>query len=192
MKFNCPKCGKGIKVSDEKAGKKGKCPGCGEVLTIPTAEEIAQDSQKPDDRKPALDFNQIRQQLVPVVASLDRVSELSAKAQTVSEDLRLIESTLKEIRSQMESHLSSVISLLDSSGELVQGSPAQPKEAGIRMGPLTDEEMKKVAIQIANPKTGEYRCLSCRTVWQPQSRLLGSNPTDPWKCPNGCNSSVVL
>ncbi|KPJ57728.1 MAG: hypothetical protein AMS16_00925 [Planctomycetes bacterium DG_58] len=34
-------CGKVLKVPEEHAGKRGKCPGCGKVITIPTAESQA-------------------------------------------------------------------------------------------------------------------------------------------------------
>jgi WD40 repeat protein/tRNA A-37 threonylcarbamoyl transferase component Bud32 len=35
--FPCPGCGKGLKVKDELAGKKGKCPHCQQGVTIPTS-----------------------------------------------------------------------------------------------------------------------------------------------------------
>src|SRR6266849_5077715 len=35
LKFSCPHCRKGIRVKEELAGKKGKCPACHQVLTIP-------------------------------------------------------------------------------------------------------------------------------------------------------------
>ncbi|MCJ7771959.1 MAG: zinc-ribbon domain-containing protein [Desulfobacterales bacterium] len=35
MRFNCPKCGKTLKVADEMAGKRGRCPGCKTTVTIP-------------------------------------------------------------------------------------------------------------------------------------------------------------
>jgi len=35
IRFDCPSCGKTIKVKDEGAGRKGKCPGCGEAIQIP-------------------------------------------------------------------------------------------------------------------------------------------------------------
>jgi hypothetical protein len=41
-------CGKNLRVGDDKAGKKGKCPGCGRVLDIPgTAGGISAPSAKP-------------------------------------------------------------------------------------------------------------------------------------------------
>jgi len=33
--FPCPGCGKGLKVKDELAGKKGKCPHCQQPVTVP-------------------------------------------------------------------------------------------------------------------------------------------------------------
>ncbi len=37
MKFNCESCGKEIRVPHTYAGKKGRCPGCKVVLTVPAA-----------------------------------------------------------------------------------------------------------------------------------------------------------
>jgi hypothetical protein len=35
IKFNCPHCQKSLKVSTEVAGKRAKCPGCGQIVRIP-------------------------------------------------------------------------------------------------------------------------------------------------------------
>jgi hypothetical protein len=35
ISFACPACNKQLKVTDEPAGKKGKCPGCGQPVVIP-------------------------------------------------------------------------------------------------------------------------------------------------------------
>jgi hypothetical protein len=35
IEFNCPSCGYSIKAPDKGAGRKGKCPGCGGVVTVP-------------------------------------------------------------------------------------------------------------------------------------------------------------
>src|ERR1017187_9501304 len=35
LAFPCPSCQKKLQVSDEHAGKKVKCPGCGKVSTVP-------------------------------------------------------------------------------------------------------------------------------------------------------------
>src|SRR5262245_17075636 len=35
----CSECGKSLKAKDELAGKKVKCPGCGNVLAIPTPDD---------------------------------------------------------------------------------------------------------------------------------------------------------
>jgi uncharacterized Zn finger protein (UPF0148 family) len=39
MRFSCPSCGKVLNVKDEYAGKKARCPGCQEGLTVPFAPE---------------------------------------------------------------------------------------------------------------------------------------------------------
>lgn len=36
--FKCSECGKSFRVPDEAAGKRGKCPSCGTVLSIPAAD----------------------------------------------------------------------------------------------------------------------------------------------------------
>jgi hypothetical protein len=41
MRFDCPSCGRTLNVKDEYAGKKARCPGCKEVLTVPFAPEAA-------------------------------------------------------------------------------------------------------------------------------------------------------
>ena len=35
IEIKCSKCGKGFRVDDNKAGKKGKCPSCGTMIHIP-------------------------------------------------------------------------------------------------------------------------------------------------------------
>jgi hypothetical protein len=37
IEFSCPHCQKVLKTSDEKAGVQAKCPGCGEVVSVPLA-----------------------------------------------------------------------------------------------------------------------------------------------------------
>lgn len=51
--FNCGACGKSLTTTDDKAGRKAKCPGCGEVVTVPGSaadEELdADDALETDD-----------------------------------------------------------------------------------------------------------------------------------------------
>jgi len=35
IEVTCENCGKHLRVKDEFAGKKGKCPGCQTLLTVP-------------------------------------------------------------------------------------------------------------------------------------------------------------
>lgn len=35
IEFNCPHCDKSLSTSEDRAGRKAKCPGCGEVVTVP-------------------------------------------------------------------------------------------------------------------------------------------------------------
>lgn len=54
--FNCAACGKSLTTTDDKAGRKAKCPGCGEVVTVPgppVDEELgdAEDRGEVDDNE---------------------------------------------------------------------------------------------------------------------------------------------
>lgn len=40
IEFKCSNCGKQLRVKDDAAGKKGKCPQCGTELTVPEAEFV--------------------------------------------------------------------------------------------------------------------------------------------------------
>jgi DNA-directed RNA polymerase subunit RPC12/RpoP len=35
ISFACPRCSKGYHVADDKAGKRTRCPACGEHLVVP-------------------------------------------------------------------------------------------------------------------------------------------------------------
>lgn len=41
--FNCEHCGKSLTTSDDKAGRKAKCPGCSEMITVPSTDVAAAD-----------------------------------------------------------------------------------------------------------------------------------------------------
>src|SRR5436190_17068172 len=43
--LTCDECDKSLKLRDELAGKKIKCPGCGASLTVPTGEEDEEDDR---------------------------------------------------------------------------------------------------------------------------------------------------
>ena len=51
MKFTCPGCGKILKVADGMAGKKGRCPGCKSIVTIPAS--TGPDSRRSAQKSPA-------------------------------------------------------------------------------------------------------------------------------------------
>lgn len=54
IKVSCDSCGKDLKVRDEAAGKRVKCPDCGSVIRVPQAEapEDAVDAESADDDDP--------------------------------------------------------------------------------------------------------------------------------------------
>src|SRR5277367_1465168 len=41
ISFNCSQCGEKLKVKDELAGKKGKCPRCQHSVTVPAPPRVA-------------------------------------------------------------------------------------------------------------------------------------------------------
>jgi len=47
--FSCGHCGKSLTTSEDKAGRKAKCPGCGEVVSVPALEGAALDTSEGDD-----------------------------------------------------------------------------------------------------------------------------------------------
>ena len=51
MKFTCPGCGKMLKVADGMAGKKGRCPACKGIVTIPVS--AGSDSRRSAQKSPA-------------------------------------------------------------------------------------------------------------------------------------------
>ena len=49
----CASCERSIKVKDELASRKIKCPGCGKVLTVPDEEDIEEPQEEPDPQPAA-------------------------------------------------------------------------------------------------------------------------------------------
>ena len=49
IEFRCPNCEKLLKVGDEKAGVRAKCPGCGDSLTIPMMDADIVEAEGFDD-----------------------------------------------------------------------------------------------------------------------------------------------
>ncbi len=57
IKLACSACGKKSEAPDEAAGKRGRCPGCGEIFIVPGAEKKPADPKilsKIEVRDPAL------------------------------------------------------------------------------------------------------------------------------------------
>jgi len=48
IQFKCESCGKALKVDDSKAGKRVKCPGCQDVITIPQPLEAEEEKDEFD------------------------------------------------------------------------------------------------------------------------------------------------
>jgi hypothetical protein len=47
IESNCPSCGRRLRVADEHAGKRARCPHCGAIYEVPTATEPAQHPTAP-------------------------------------------------------------------------------------------------------------------------------------------------
>src|SRR5262245_4875116 len=80
--FPCPGCGAQLKVKDELAGKRGKCPSCGKRMTVPadpsaTAVPARRKGGRPGDSSPQLSPDP--QETTPSVPQGDR-STTPAKA----------------------------------------------------------------------------------------------------------------
>ena len=71
IEFNCPRCDKVLRTTDDKAGRQAKCPGCGELITIPEWSGEHQDSSFVSEG--------IDQELPPVPSPLsDRSREMKS------------------------------------------------------------------------------------------------------------------
>src|SRR5262245_21753461 len=59
IEFHCPTCQKLLRTADDKAGVRARCPGCGEVVTVPEASAAASFDDMfagPAAREAALEF----------------------------------------------------------------------------------------------------------------------------------------
>jgi hypothetical protein len=61
--FACPTCQKKLSVKDELAGKKGKCPGCGQTMAIPAPVALGPAVEEMWPLSPALEVEPFRQAL---------------------------------------------------------------------------------------------------------------------------------
>ncbi len=78
----CPKCGKNLKAPDSAAGKKGRCPDCGEVITLIASPAISEEPIDPEIVEPEV----VPSDYSPV--TVGSASRSSADTETSSEDRR--------------------------------------------------------------------------------------------------------
>lgn len=52
IEFHCSKCGKFLSTDESKAGRQAKCPGCGELVTVPAASAVEADDEAPVAKPP--------------------------------------------------------------------------------------------------------------------------------------------
>ena len=45
IEFQCPECGRNIRVKEELGGQKGKCPKCGKIIRIPVVDIFPEEAQ---------------------------------------------------------------------------------------------------------------------------------------------------
>jgi hypothetical protein len=57
--FSCPQCSRTFKVADTLAGKKTKCPGCGQLMIVPSAQQ----APPPPQDFPAVDITPVKKPL---------------------------------------------------------------------------------------------------------------------------------
>lgn len=60
IEFNCPHCDKSLSTSEDRAGRKAKCPGCGEVVTVPGLDQPAAEDDFEEDLPPPPPVGKIR------------------------------------------------------------------------------------------------------------------------------------
>ena len=54
IEFKCSDCGKNLRVGENAAGKRGKCPECGATLLVPQAEIVALEAAEPSSTPPPI------------------------------------------------------------------------------------------------------------------------------------------
>lgn len=52
VEFNCPACGRALRVGDEFAGKQARCPGCRQVMTVPAQQAASAPAGRPENAGP--------------------------------------------------------------------------------------------------------------------------------------------
>jgi phage FluMu protein Com len=52
IEFRCTQCNKLLRTADESAGKKAKCPECGQILRVPALETAAPGQPLPPSAEP--------------------------------------------------------------------------------------------------------------------------------------------
>jgi hypothetical protein len=103
IEFDCPKCGRNIRVRDEASGHRGTCEACGSVLTVPTLPYVAELIEPPDlpvaspstrraNRTPEIaDRNQAPASVTPQVAATAAVVKpVSARPQSASKSPKIV------------------------------------------------------------------------------------------------------
>lgn len=64
--FSCAKCGRTLRTTDEKAGRKARCPGCGDILTVPASAAPPEASYEDwDDSSPGAAESEDDEEAVP-------------------------------------------------------------------------------------------------------------------------------
>src|SRR5262245_36098875 len=86
--FPCAACGKQLKVNDALAGKMGKCPYCGERVSIPQAAEEERQAQAPRARAPERSRREATSEAAPeaILSALPVRPERQKRAARIDRD----------------------------------------------------------------------------------------------------------
>ncbi len=91
IQFSCEICGKSLSTSDDKAGRKAKCPGCGEMLIVPHPEGHTPDDESMplEDDADALPAAPVRKSGGKIACPMcgEKVSASAAKCEFCGEEL---------------------------------------------------------------------------------------------------------
>lgn len=67
-----------------------------------------------------------------------------------------------------------------------------PAKGGIEMGKKLESRLRDCGVELIDESRVHLGCSACGQVWSPNIQPGGRMPRGYWKCPNGCNLSVVV
>ena len=198
MRLKCPKCQKALKVADEMVGRRGKCPGCGQVLLVPS---VPQQAPKPTAQRNTISspqsaaewLSQLSSRSIPVEERLkiaydfrkycDQVEE--QLRQLLVEDVDLRNAILARFTYEHRTQMDRLIWSIDEAA-IVAGKMAAQRSQATQRPPATDsltkpnDESESAPAKPTEEKTDariESASLDCATSGN-QGALVHSWPTE--------------